>query len=89
MNFVMVFLRRIPLQGAKFVELSIKLDTKGKQQDIFFNLRIQFYCLVIVCPTLFSAVLQVMIAGKADIKRTDMFLYCAKTKYSRPPGARK
>ena len=48
----MVFLRRIPLQGAKFVELSIKLDTKGKQQDSFFNLRIQFYCLVIVCPTL-------------------------------------
>lgn len=32
----MVFLRRIPLQGAKFVELSIKLDTKGKQQDSFF-----------------------------------------------------
>lgn len=31
----MVFLRRIPLQGAKFVELSIKLDTKGKQQDSF------------------------------------------------------
>lgn len=48
----MVFLRRITLQGAKFVELSIKLDTKGKQQDSFFNLRIQFYCLVIVCPML-------------------------------------
>ena len=31
----MVFLRRIPLQGAKFVELSIKLDTKEKQQDKF------------------------------------------------------
>ena len=48
----MVFLRRITLQGAKFVELSIKLDTKGKQRDSFFNVRIQFYCLVIVCPTL-------------------------------------